>query len=170
MEEFIQFIFNNIFLIVIVLGAILTRLGKRDKKETSQSQRPNRPIQKTGPSPSQRTPQRPIQRPTVAQQQSKMKNERPVSNSSTDLDSEKQRIQEQKGRLEHANSIAASKKSEERNGIQPVTIKELRNKKEITISVNEQLNPKGLVEGIIMAEVIGAPRSMKPHLTRRNKK
>ncbi|MEQ6375866.1 hypothetical protein RZN25_03360 [Bacillaceae bacterium S4-13-56] len=162
MEEFIQFIFNNIFLIVIVLGAILTRLGKRDKKETSQSQRPNRPIQKTGPSPTQR--------PTVAQQQSKMKNERPVSNSSTDLDSEKQRIQEQKGRLEHANSIAASKKSEERNGIQPVTIKELRNKKEITISVNEQLNPKGLVEGIIMAEVIGAPRSMKPHLTRRNKK
>lgn len=169
MEELIQFIFNNIFIVVIVIGAILTRLGKQDNKETKQPQRPNRPIQKTGPRPTQRTPQRPIQRPAAAQQ-SKMKKEKPVSDSHTGLDSEKKRIQEQRERLEHANSISTSKKSEERSGIHPVTIKEVRNKKETTISVKEQLNPKGLVEGIIMAEVIGAPRSMKPHQTRGNKK
>lgn len=160
-----QFLFENPILIFLLIG-LISSIFKRSKGEEKQKQRPKRPAQPIRPV--QREPMsnsetsipeevdsRPMQR-TQAQRQELRKAQPNPQSALLDI----QKKYEERKKQEHE----ASRSTLNRPLIQPEATKE-----SASLESSMQLKPEAdrLIEGIAWAQILGEPRSKKPHRTMR---
>ncbi|WP_156291107.1 hypothetical protein [Oceanobacillus salinisoli] len=159
MEGFLEAIFSNFFLILIILSGIIGffRNNANNAREEQKEKQLNRPKPASTPPSHKKRPENPSRtgnRPDPA----------------TTVSMEKQQ-QEQMERLadqlktttrDTIKNISEQYNTSEETILQPknnLTKEQAQLKKEI----NTSLNQKGLIQGIIMSEVLGAPRGRKPY-------
>lgn len=168
-------IFDNLFIVMIIISGIVAFLGDSKKKQEEQKKKqsapPNKPAQ-----PRQR--QRRAAEETISRQQTQRKREQPRAERKiyreearpemTNRSIEEQQ-QEQMERLANRYQTASQGDIENLDHTFKDLIVERKEekanpgKREMQKRVSQNLDGKGLVNGIIMAEVLGSPRAKKPY-------
>ncbi|GIO23096.1 hypothetical protein [Oceanobacillus sp. J11TS1] len=172
-----DWIFDNLFIIAIIISGIVAFLGDSKKKEDENRKKQSTPPNKQAQSRQrqQRSPQetRTRTRQPTQRNREQPRAERHVYRERNRPDISAGNIQEQqKEQMERlANRYQTASQGDSEN-IEH-TFKDLiveRNaeeenpgKQEMKKRVSQNLDGKGLVNGIIMAEVLGSPRAKKPY-------
>ncbi|MFC2948391.1 hypothetical protein [Virgibacillus sediminis] len=162
MGNLIEFIFGNFFLIIMVIAGLMGFL-RNNKQEEEQSPR-ERPVSR--PAPRQPAPQR-----QSGERKSKEKN---VVIAESIEDQQNKQMDRLADRLHaHTSSNTDFRGAETLENPLREPEKGLTKKQEETRSdIKRNLSKKGLINGIVMSEVLGPPRSKKPYrsvLTQRRK-
>ncbi|MUK87088.1 hypothetical protein GMD78_01550 [Ornithinibacillus sp. L9] len=171
MGELIDFFLGNIFFLVIVIGALLRLFSgnSNQNKEEQRKTQQNRPRQQTNP--------RPSTSPSRANTQRDVKTNTTASQSISVEEQQKQQLEKLAGRMNTKMEQSIEDLSTNTTDLGE-TLK--RPKKEATSLKEEDyrkrikgnLSRDGLVNSVIMAEVLGAPRARKPYrsvISERNK-
>ncbi|MFC0299766.1 hypothetical protein ACFFIS_02860 [Virgibacillus soli] len=174
MADLFEFIAQNFVLIIIIVGGILKVLkesssSKQKEETTGRQQRPANPSRPRPVSPvptqAQRVPTKPVkqeQKQTVQtvsiEEQQQQQLERLAGSMRTTVDlpmSEIGDIQDNslESGIEHS-AILLERKHNQANDYHHEKFKS---------QMKNQLNRNGLIEGIIMAEILGPPRAQKPY-------
>lgn len=156
MESFFDFIFGNIFIVVIIIAGIINFLnrGKQAEKEEQRKQQTPRPA----PKQRQNRDRRPVraERPVQQARQTIKTVEEKVTNTFEDQrQAQYDRLRSQyqtSGDNSHSVGIDKSK-------LQPIEEKVSK----VNVSLDKKLTPEGLIESVIMAEVLGPPRAHNPY-------
>lgn len=169
MEQLIDLIFENPFLLVIILGALFSLFGGK-KKEEQQEQR-QRQNQRTG-SQQQRQqqsqqPMRTKSNPSQPRQQVKKKTQ---EKRAPQLSIEEQRAR-QMARFasnhvtEHHSAEADEKlvRADERRKTEIQNLTSSYDQKRFKKEFKQGLTREGLINSVIMAEVLGSPRARNPY-------
>lgn len=188
MGSFFEFIFGNLFLIIIIISGIVGFISN-NKEEEKKKERPLRPAGRQSrpatPSPSR-------SRSTTGERRDLKENDRtkpePKEQSVMTIDSDSDAIggeqQAQMERLQRkfggvptpSDAQKEAVDAVRENGIDLEFIKrqQLEKMENVSKELSEQqkvlkkdirgsLRKKGLINGIIMAEVLGSPRALKPY-------
>ncbi|MFD2046104.1 hypothetical protein ACFSTA_12025 [Ornithinibacillus salinisoli] len=163
MQEIFDFLAGNIIFVIIIIGAILRLLG--GSKENEQEKRGQNPRPRQNPEP------RPTATPSGGQRQ---RNNQPVKQNETAAqtisieDQQQQQLERLAGRMNtskdqsmddltgHSSNLGETFKQPKRN---IDSHKEENYRKQI----KGNLSRNGLVNSVIMAEVLGSPRAKKPY-------
>ncbi|WP_200416261.1 hypothetical protein [Virgibacillus salexigens] len=157
LSNLIEAIFSNIFIIFVIIAGIIGFLRDGWNKYSEKESSPNRPNRT--PRPMRDNSNRDASFPTTSQ---------PQTSSTISVE---QQHKEQMERL--AGQMGANRKVDQsesynketafndltRNVEKELTEQQIRLKKQ----VSNNLTKKGLVNGVIMAEVLGKPRALKPY-------
>lgn len=191
MEQLIDLILSNPFLIIIIVGALFSLLkGSKTAKEQQEKQQQQRQQQQGQRQPQQRTrsDQHSTRKPNPEQQASEkrtsplrelkeaiekefanMREEKQVETVATEIP----RMQQVDDMYERVN---AAKEERERAYQRGMDAKRRREKEEKSLvsqyqqtkfkqSFTKSLGKQGLVNSVIMAEVLGSPRAKQPYQT-----
>ncbi|MBN6206001.1 hypothetical protein JYK21_06020 [Ralstonia pickettii] len=170
MGNFIEFIMNNMFLVIIIISGIIGFLSSNKEEQKKQQQRKTqqqRPAaSKTKPTPTPSGPQEPQHRQRVYQTKTQSE-EKDLTTTASIADEQ----QEQMKRLEERYGITSTDLTDEDLSLQGLKfqkslskIKDLSEEQRVLKKdIRKSLKNKGLINGIIMAEVLGKPRSLKPY-------
>jgi len=166
MDQVIEFIMNNLFLIVVIVSAIFGFFSNQQKEEEkNQRKQPHR------------SPARPTQRPVPAnrteskgQPLGRMNTEKAEIEEAMDSIGEQQQRQMEE-LAQNLNTQAQEAVNEVRNVpgelsdiLKEAEIKSLEQERtRLKKQVQGQLKGKRLMNGIIMSEVLGPPRAIKPY-------
>ncbi len=162
-----QFLFDNPFLIFILIG-IISSLFKRGKGEQEQQpkRRPNPPVQQ-GQTPVERMPREPKPQRTQIP-----KNDSPVKNRETTVVPENPFLDIQK-KYEERKRESPQKRNNPQKNTDRVQPNVLLNKEidDSSGNVSIDLSPEAdrVIEGIAWAQVLGPPRSRNPYRTDRRR-
>lgn len=170
MGDFIEFIMNNMFLVIIIISGIIGFLSsnkeeqKKQQQRKTQQQRPTASKPKPTPTPS--GPKEPQHRQRVYQTKTQSE-EKDLTATASIADEQ----QEQMKRLEERYGITSTDLTDEDLSHQGLKfrksltkIKDLSEEQRVLKKdIRNSLKNKGLINGIIMAEVLGKPRSLKPY-------
>ena len=176
MGEIIEFIMGNMFLVIIIISGIIGFLSnnkeeqKKQQQRKSQQQRPRAPKPAYEPNPTPTpTPSGPREaKPRQKVYQTKTKtNEEDLTMTSSIADEQ----QAQMERLEEKYGITSTDLTDQdlvsqglNLGESLVNTKDLTEEQEVLKKdLRKSLRNKGLINGIIMSEVLGKPRSLKPY-------
>lgn len=161
MESFIEFIFSNLFLVIVILSGIFSMFNKNKEEKKRNSNRP-KPAQT--PSRKMKEKQPPIRTQERRTRSYETKPE-PVQ-----MKSVEDQQQEQMERLRERFTTSVNETVENMNSSDIAKSKARLNslaKKETSFQKNPQvelnLNQKSVLQGIMMSEVIGTPRARKPY-------
>lgn len=175
MGEIFEFIFENMFLVILIISGIIGMLSSnKEQQKKQQQQRPNRPQQSQT---RQQGQPRPATRKETVRERPKevvpTKIEPKPKEATVTLATPKRMEEEQPAQMERL--------QERYRGAADINITDgniddfiSRQQMEVLKSLSEEqkvlkkdirrsLKKKGLINGIIMAEVLGRPRSMKPY-------
>ncbi|RLL48043.1 hypothetical protein D8M04_01825 [Oceanobacillus piezotolerans] len=163
MEGLLDLIFENFFVILILLSGLLGLFGKNEKDKKTDKPHPKRPSPSntTMEQKSQRKvqePSSPIPTTISIEDQKKEQMERLASQLKTDVKASMEAIN---GREISNHSFDAFKGKELQRKAEQLSEEQKKLKREI----GNNLTKKGLVQGIIMSEVLGPPRARKPFRT-----
>lgn len=156
MEGFWGFISSNIVFVVIIVAALLNFLNRGRKTEEEQERQ--RPVNPTA-NQNNRSDQRKAQ---VEQPVKRVKQTIKTVQESVSKSMEEQR-QEQYDRLkrqyESSSQYDEPKRDVKERKLQP----EQEEVVQVNIKLEDKLSSKGLIESVIMAEVLGPPRALNPY-------
>src|SRR5699024_9085366 len=148
MEEIFELLFKNPFLLLLIIGYLTTVFrGKSDEQKEREKQPKRTPPKKTTES-SPKTPETHTVKMSSIEAQRKEQLERLQTQLETKMPSQDLNLNDY-STLGTTISDGESK--------QPVKQKMNKNK------IQQRLNQRGLVESVIMAEVLGSPRAKKRH-------
>lgn len=167
---FLDLILDNIFLIFIIISGIIGFLGS-NKEEQKKKQRPvktNTPQRQPVPAPSRTRTEtkRPIESPRRQAEQPAKPQVTVADSIEAEQKVQMERLQERFGRSTSPDEKAVTSNQigqdlTESGSLQPA--KYFSEEQEILRKdIRKSLKNKGLINGIIMAEVLGKPRSLKP--------
>lgn len=154
MESFFEFIFGNIVLVVIIIGALINFLNK-GKEDDAEEEAPKKPVpppqvkrESVPPPRAERSVQEGYPQETLADYQ------------------EQQQAQYERLKAQyHAASLEKDTPKEVQERLKkqanPILNNEINDG--IHIGLEQKLTPKGLMESVIMAEVLGPPRAVNPY-------
>lgn len=173
MDQFFNLIMNNMFIVIIVIAGLLKLFGGSKAKQNEQANE-----QQT-----QNTEQ--TERKSVFQQ---VKAEIEQQKQAQTLENERHRketaaksvkqhaqtvslsVEEQRNaqlnRLKQSYQTASTNEQVERSSKQTSTTvsrSEITDSEKISLKLNKRLTQKGLIESVVMAEVLGSPRALKPY-------
>ncbi|AAU24237.1 hypothetical protein ACG2QI_05690 [Bacillus sp. GM2] len=145
----LDILFDNPIIMAAIIAAIsfiFNKLGKNDENEEA----------KRKPAPEQQRTQTPKPKQTAQHRPAKNKNQRPAAAAanSADMEAELRRIKEDAERSMPAVERTIKKQSS----------RVINRKQELL-----DMNKKTIVQGIVLSEVFGPPRSRKPHYTMRRR-
>lgn len=174
-----DWIFENLFLIIIIISGIVAFLGDSKKKQEEQKKEQSRPPNKQVPSRQrqQRSPQE-MRTRQQTQRQTQRKREQPRAERQVYREGARPDIsaggieEQQRKQMERmTNRYQTSSQEDVEDAKQ--NFKDLivdrkdeadsPGKNEMKKRVSGNLDGKGLVNGIIMAEVLGPPRAKQPY-------
>src|SRR5690625_1465184 len=160
MEELIEVLLANPFLILVILGGLISffRGNKERAKQEEENQPPSRPTQtQTTRQPSQ---QQPTQQRTTVQRKERVE----IDNRSIDEHRIEQmdQLRKQLSVDSHHMPKEASESHFENLERLPLNHTPYR-KQKFKKKMKKNVTKQGLINGIIMAEVLGPPRSKKPY-------
>ncbi|RKQ37827.1 hypothetical protein [Oceanobacillus halophilus] len=158
MEGFLEAIFSNFFIILIIISGIIgffrNNSGEEQKKKQTMHPKPTQ----TPSGPSSRQPRRP----------EPMKKEEPKPSISIENQQQDQ-MERLAGRFNMTTKQSMDAISQNRIGNEDTLLESKsknnlsKEKAELKKEIGSNLTGKGLVQGIIMSEVLGAPRGRKPY-------
>lgn len=167
MEEIVDLIFNNIFVVLAVVAGVIGFLKNSVSKEQEAEKKDTRPKRPNRPTPPfGGETKRQWHDPTKRRQVPKKEAPTVTNNTSTQelkpqMDQLVQQVEtsfmenvDEFSSSAHSTTLKRSLKSQPKSD-------QLRTKMKRQVSSN--LTQKGLVNGIIMAEVLGPPRAKKPY-------
>ncbi|WLV23598.1 hypothetical protein QR721_08030 [Aciduricibacillus chroicocephali] len=167
LEQLFDFVASNFFIVLIVIGGIVSFIQDRNKKQQSDQEKgENRTQPQHQKAPEQRrkpaTPElRRMQRSGNGRSQESAARDRQLKQVKETAQSA---VNETKEMLEVARNAANTKRS----GTLPIR-KQASNKHQASHSfAHKKLNRQKLAEGIVLSEVLGPPRALKPHTSNRN--
>lgn len=171
MDQIIDLIFENPFFLIIILGALFSLFGGK-KKEEQQEQRQTQQQRTQQPSQRQRQPQPHQQiktRPTTAQSE-KQVNRSERGKAPSQLSIEEQRAK-QMARFASDNVTSHHSDDAERKMVaadnrRKTEIQNLAssyNQKRFKKDFKKSLTSEGLINSVIMSEVLGSPRARNPY-------
>ncbi|MEC5422215.1 hypothetical protein QGM71_01745 [Virgibacillus sp. C22-A2] len=165
MQGLFDAIFSNFFIVIIIIAGIIGFLRDNTAKQQQQQkqQQERKPVNRPNPT---NTPSEGYSR----SQQGRSRDSKPQRTYSTSTIEEQQR--EQMERLaDQYNSSTEIKQGMDKlssnaitddNSLEPINELSTKQKK-LKRQIGKNLNKNGLVNGIIMAEVLGSPRALKPY-------
>ncbi|MEI3596645.1 MULTISPECIES: hypothetical protein [unclassified Oceanobacillus] len=178
MGEIFEFIFENMFLVILIISGIIGMLSSnKEQQKKQQQQRPNRPQQpQTGRQGQPRQAPASTRKETVRERPKEVvttKIEPEPKEATVTLATPKGMEEEQQAqidRLQERYRGAADVNTTDGNiddfisRQQMEVLKSLSEEQEVLKKdIRRSLKNKGLINGIIMAEVLGRPRSLKPY-------
>lgn len=168
MGEFFQLIMDNIFIIILVLSGIIGFFSsnKEEKKKQEQRTEQQRPQQaEPRPTPTPSGPREP-KRQEVYRTELKPSKTNVITTASASFENEqKSQMEKMQSRYGASSSSTidediAHQGLKFREALKP--LEDLSEEKDILKKdIKHSLRNKGLINGIIMAEVLGKPRSLK---------
>ncbi|CEI84180.1 hypothetical protein BN997_04123 [Oceanobacillus oncorhynchi] len=170
-----DWIFENLFLIIIIISGIVAFLGDSKKKQEEQKKEQSRPPNKQAPSRQrqQRSPQEMRTRQQTQRKREQPRAERQVYREGARPDISAGGIEEQQRKQMERMTNRYQTSSQEDVEDAKQNFKDLivdrkdeadsPGKNEMKKRVSGNLDGKGLVNGIIMAEVLGPPRAKQPY-------
>ena len=169
MGEFIEFIFGNLFFIVIVIAGLISALSKNKETQKRSQQRPQRRVpQNNAPSRTQTSAPERNRRPVREQQVQTTKSEGLGGRVSTSIEAEQRaQMEDLESRYGVTTKDLSSRDFSEHQFESADTLKALdilsNEQEELKDNLRGNLRKKGFINGIIMAEVLGKPRSLKQY-------
>lgn len=167
MKEIVDLIFSNIFVVLaVVAGAIGFFKNSVSKKQEAEKKdiRPNRPNRPTPPFGGEM--KRQWHDPTKRRQLPKKETPTMTNTTSTqELKSQTDQLVQQveTSFMENVDKFSSSAYSTPLNRSLKSQPKSVQSRTKMERQVSSNLTEKGLVNGIIMAEVLGPPRAKKPY-------
>ncbi|RDW19232.1 hypothetical protein CWR48_09315 [Oceanobacillus arenosus] len=169
MGGFFQLIFDNIFVVIIIISAIMGLFGKKPEDAEKRKHQNNRP--KPAPNPVSRGQQnaRPEPSRTTGSKQTRgnvPKPTKPMVSTISIEEQQKAQMERLKGTINSGENNAIDDLSHHAFVEDPITtsINELSKvQANYKKQIRTNLTRKGLVNGIIMSEVLGSPRARKPY-------
>ena len=171
MGEFFQLIMDNIFIIILVISGIIGFFSsnkeeqkKQQQQQRKEQQRPRQTEPKPTPTPS--GPREP-RRPEVYRRTEMEPSEPDVITTASIENEQKSQMEKLQARYGISSSSTigediAHQGLKFRESLKPLD--DLSEEKEVLKNdIKQSLRNKGLINGIIMAEVLGKPRSLKPY-------
>lgn len=164
MESFFDFIVGNIFIIIIIVGAIINFLSKGKQEEKKQSRTPERPQPAVPDVRETKTYEK--ARETLHEVRKKIEREAEISTRSIE-----EQVQEQYDRLRSQYQTSQDLESDSlqpkyrQSGLEKQVEAQRTEEGNVRVNVNvdKKLTHKGLIESVIMAEVLGPPRALNPY-------
>lgn len=167
MGQFIEFIFDNMFIVILVISGLIGVLSnnKEQQKKEQQKKTQQQRSEADKPKPTSR-PSGPIEqkrRPTYEPRTQSQDKE--VVSTASIADERQVQMEKLKEKFGGVTSEDLSKVDISKYGLQiDQPFKELtEEQKVLQKDIRSGLNNRGLINGIIMAEVLGKPRSLKPY-------
>lgn len=174
MGEIFEFIFGNMFLVILIISGII---GMFSNNREQQQQRPNRPEQ---PQTRQQKQPRPVptstRQETVRQRPKEVvtsKSETEPKDTTVTLATPKRMEEEQKAQMERLQDRVTDLTITDGDVIgeddfisrQQIEVSKSLSEEQKVLKrdIRRSLQNKGLINGIIMAEILGEPRSVKPY-------
>ncbi|MDC3413348.1 hypothetical protein NC797_10455 [Aquibacillus sp. 3ASR75-11] len=177
MDQLIEWIFGNIFIVVALVAGLLSLLQKANEKNQRQHKRPDR-----DPMPSP-TPSGEIYRQPNSPEEMIPPHHNMATNEKEDVDSMEtvyEQTQAQLGKVENRSRNTENANSHiALSGIHDGILHDskAKNKKNLNVKnrptrlrLDRHLDRNGLAESVIMAEVLGAPRARNPYRANRQVK
>lgn len=177
MESFFEFIFGNIFIVLIIIFAIINFLNKGKNAEEEEQRRPRpQPPQSSRTENRQESQTRPTMDSRVENDRSRSRadiestiREASKTTEETVLTTIEEQRQEQYERLRSKlNTLPTTE-----NNVQVEDMRfEITNQKmptneeevpSVQMKLEDRLSSQGLIESVIMAEVLGPPRALNPY-------
>jgi hypothetical protein len=166
-----EFLFQNPFLILILLAYLFSLFGKR-KKQQAQQQRNSQPRHvQTKRAPAERGSELKRQLDTAIREFKNLTENRQYTEQAESVQPVEQDKNELKEQSENRKPKAQAVKREaeqQKVSVSPSKPVEMASEKEEHVSLAP--TDKQLVEGIIWSEILGPPRSLNPHRSVRNHK
>ncbi len=164
MESFFDFIFGNIFIVIIIVGAIINFLSKGKQEEKKQNSAPDRP-QPTVPDLKESKPYEKA-RETLHEARKKIERKAEIPTRSIE-----EHVQEQYDRLRNQYQSSREIETDSLHSTslplrQENQMEVQRTEEEhpsVQVNLDKKLTSKGLIESVIMAEVLGSPRALNPY-------
>jgi vacuolar-type H+-ATPase subunit I/STV1 len=165
MEALLELIFGNFFIVLLIIFGILGFLRDNSAKQKEEEQRRRRTGQQRSPQSSQ--PSYSSQEDTHTGSRSTLEKARESISSSTIAEQQQEQLDKLASQFNTKKSEVMSDMQEEFSDTKSV-LREFnrdlsKEQKQIKKGVSESLKGKGLINGIIMAEVLGPPRATKPY-------
>lgn len=164
MGELIDLILSNPLLIILIIGGLFSLLKRKTEQPESENEPSRRPMPAERRTPNERERARPSDRQTKPAEPAKE-----MVETLTIEEQHQQQLDELKERL----VVDQRRSSNQTERESYVTRRRQRNN---SVSKNENqtfkqrfkenVTPSGLINSVIMSEVIGPPRSMKPYESR----
>lgn len=158
MGELFELIVSNFFIIAVIIGGIIARINQERKKHSENPTPVAKPIE-TYETYDQEEFDEVSLEPTSEERQEMYSGNTDLSETQIEL----------KKRMKQMNNTSLGR----HNAIPDSPIKKTnstRRKVKTNISIKNNLTKKRLAESIVMAEVLGAPRSLKRHESKFNKR
>ncbi|HLR72185.1 MAG TPA: hypothetical protein VK085_12245 [Pseudogracilibacillus sp.] len=157
MGGFFEFIFANFFIVIIIVAAIINFFNKANKQEKKQERR--RQVPKRQHIPDVRKENIPRAERTVQQAQKQIDRTKESVTKSVD-----EQRQEQFDRLRRQyQTVADDKEHVEQKSRRSNMERQHAYQEQVDVKLEDRFTAKGLIEGVIMAEVLGPPRGLKPY-------
>ncbi|TQS74579.1 hypothetical protein DX933_11635 [Ornithinibacillus gellani] len=177
MDELFDLIFGNPILIIIIIGALYRFFSNAEKEQGEKKEKPwDKPRHAPTPRPA-RTPSGPRQTASKTMSQAKQQKqtkETTHTTSPTVEEMQQQQLEKLAGKYKtNLNQSASGKKNGHlHHGLGASIDDEVKNpdainhhKRRFKKQIRNKLNQRGLVDSIVMAEVLGPPRARKPYQT-----
>lgn len=175
MESFFDFIFSNIFLVVFVIVSLLGLLnkskpdqkGQQKEVNTEQQQRPrtNEPMRRMREMIETLEQEfNPVQEEIKKVREEKIKQQAEIN---TEIKQPSSYLEERQLQFERLQSRYASQSNIEESRTTLNTTNILREQSNVQemekVDLSNKLTREGLIESVMMAEVLGPPRALKPY-------
>ncbi|MCU9613921.1 hypothetical protein OEV98_10145 [Caldibacillus lycopersici] len=156
----IEFLLNNPFLIVIIIGAITSFLGKSKQEKKGSA---TEPVKTFPPRTIQQETEQPLQKPSSTEQ--------PVVQKKTVVEVVQK---EKKAVMTESHSGLQSQQTAKTKALQKEMdhLQHVLTKKQATVATNiptRNITKSNVVDGIIWSEILGPPRAKKPYHFSKNR-
>src|SRR5699024_20438 len=158
-EDIIDFIFSNLFLVVIIAGGLISFFTENKKQKEASEERQQQRKTTSHPLPNRMDTHKPVQ---SSQQNTKQQTKAPSMKSI-----EEQR-EEQLKRLRR--TVSTTEKNEQTDNElvssdmeKRLFKKETKPKLQHQTHFQKRLTKTGLIDSIVMAEILDKPKSLRPH-------
>lgn len=183
MESFLDFIFGNMFLIFLIVSGLIGFFSS-NKQEEQKRERPARNRPKDGRSvpPARRAYEMETRQPSRSNTSSRERQEGSISTATADTLEEQQQSQMERAQRKFggaSQSISEGKdvadtvtkdgldldfiQSQQLRSIEDIKKELSKEQQVLKQDLRSSLRSKGLINGIIMAEVLGRPRALEPY-------
>ena len=164
MESFFEFIFANFFLVIIIVAAIINFLNRGRREENKQEPAPKQQRRRPTISDMRETYEQ-AKETIVETRQELEKKAQPIDQSVVDQRKE----QYERLRSRYQPTLHTESKEQKKTmqlGMQSHSLHvegEEVEYPEIKVNLDKKLTSRGLIESVIMAEVLGPPRALSPY-------
>lgn len=162
MESFFEFIFANFFIVIIIVAAIINFLNRGRREENKQEQAPKQ--QRHRPTISDMRETYEQAKETILETRQELERKvQPIDQSAEDQRQEQyERLRSRYQPTLHTESKDQKKTMHMQSHSLHVEGEEVEYP-EIKVNLDKKLTSKGLIESVIMAEVLGPPRALSPY-------